>query len=132
MSQDEFTNGLQHGFESDQPEVFESLVYWLDGGRTIRVRPSRGQSITRAWQTPRDRGLIRQHIMWLNAEGFIDHDEAFALWNAVCNMVADRLEVVEELEELESAQDGSEFVEAVVYAFLILLVLGLSVVGFMQ
>jgi hypothetical protein len=125
MSQDQdFNQGLQIGFE-----VFESLVYWMDGGRTIRVRPSRGQAITRAWQTPRDRELIRSHILWLNAEGFIDHDEAFSLWNAVCNMVADRIEVVEELEELEP--DDSEFIEVMAYVALMVLVLGLSFVGFM-
>jgi len=126
MSQD-FLNGLQNGFEADKPEVFESIVYWEDGGRTIRVRPSRGQAITRAWQTPRDRELIRSHILWLNAEGFIDVDEAFSLWNAVCNMVCYRLEVIEELES-EPSSNGVEFA---VYVFLIVLVCGLSAIALM-
>ena len=106
MSDDELEMGLSFGFEaSDRPKEMP-LVYWMDGGRTIRVRPSRGRSITRAWQTPRDRELIRQHIQWLNAEGFIDHDESFAIWNAVCNMVADRLEVIEEIESETESQSA--------------------------
>ena len=100
MSQDEFTSGLQYGFEAaDRPRELP-LVYRVDDWR-VRVRPSCGQPIVRGWQAPHQRIAIAKDIFRLHAEGFIRKNEADELLDNVWQYVLNHIDLTTSIDEDE-------------------------------
>lgn len=108
MSQDEFTNGLQFGFEAaDRPKELAQkwLVDWRDDYEKIYIRPSRGKPVNRRWATPRERELILKDLNWLVAEGFISYVEAREICEEVWSKIASRIEYTDEIDPDEPFAD---------------------------